>query len=146
MSEWFNNRYDDGMWWGDAFDSREEAIENGISQYRKALKGIGTELFEDDCPNSVQPFFYIGEAVNFSYVVDADMVIEDVVDQAYEQCGEAADGFLDFNSITSEQVKELQKSLQSAFDNWLKEYNLTPTFYAIDNVEEIDVKDYIQEI
>ena len=75
--------------------------------------------------------------------VYADLILEQVVEQADYQCGEASEDWLRWDTITKEQLKELQDNMQKVFDEWLKKHDLEPTFYNIINIEEIDAKNYV---
>lgn len=143
MSNWYNNRCDNDIWYGDSFASREEAIADGVRQYNDALNNIGTELFDDDYPESPSGIFHVGESMPFIPTIDAVQIIEHLQEDADYQCGEVAEDFLDWNYITDEQVADLQDNLQRELDAWLKRHKLTPGFYQIINIEKIDAKDYI---
>lgn len=75
--------------------------------------------------------------------VYADLILEQVVEQADYQCGEASEDWLRWDTITKEQLKELQDNMQKVFDEWLKKHGLEPTFYNIVNIEEINAKNYV---
>lgn len=144
MSKWTNHRYrDDEIWWNDQFESREEAIADGVKQYKTALNGFATDLFDDDPERFPSDVFYIGECIRFVPTVDAERVLEQLEEDAYDECGEAAENFLDWNYITDDKIADLQENLQRELDSWLERYKCTPTFYSIENVEKIDVEDYL---
>lgn len=127
------------------FDTKEEAIEYGIQEYKDHLAGNLTELFDNDYnyPDPSISLFEVGEGKDFVPYVDSDLIIEQIAEQASWQCGEAGDDWLRWDTITKEQQEELQKNMQNVFDDWLKKYNLEPTFYNVINIEEIDAKNYV---
>lgn len=127
------------------FDTKKEAIEYGIQEYKNHLAGISTELFDNDCnyPDPPSSWFEVGERMDFIPEVYADLIIEQVVEQADYQCGEVSEDWLRWDTITKEQLKELQDNMQNVFDEWLKKHDLEPTFYNIVNIEEIDAKNYV---
>lgn len=45
---WYNNPIIDDIWYGDAFDTREEAIEDGVRQYKDACNGFTSDLFDEE--------------------------------------------------------------------------------------------------
>ena len=81
--------------------------------------------------------------MDFIPEVYADLILEQVVEQADYQCGEVSEDWLRWDAITKEQLKELQDNMQKVFDEWLKKHELEPTFYNIVNIEEIDAKNYV---
>ena len=127
------------------FDTKEEAIEYGIQEYKNHLAGISTELFDNDYnyPDPPSSWFEVGERMDFIPEVYADLILEQVVEQADCQCGEVSEDWLRWDTITKEQLKELQDNMQNVFDEWLKKHDLEPTFYNIVNIEEIDAKNYV---
>ena len=129
----------------DEFETKEEAIEYGVQEYKNHLAGILTELFDNDYnhPDPPTSFFEVGESKAFVPYVDSDWIIEQVAEQADWQCGEIAQDWLQWDTITEEQREELQNNMQRVFDEWLKKHSLEPTFYNIIHIEEIDAKDYL---
>lgn len=139
------NNYNDNWDIREEFDTKEEAIEYGIQEYKDYLAGISTELFDNDYnyPDPPSSCFEVGEGKPFVPYVDSDWIIEQVVEQASWQCGEIGDDWLRWDTITKEQLEELQNNMQKMFDEWLKKHGLEPTFYNIVNIEEIDAKNYV---
>lgn len=129
----------------DEFDTKEAAIAHGVQEYKNHLEGTWTELFDNDYnyPDPPTSLFEVGERLDFVPHVDVDMILDDVVEQASWQCGEAGDDWLRWGDVTKKQQAELQENMQKVFDEWLKKYNNEPTFYNIIHIEEIDAKDYV---
>lgn len=144
MGKWYNNRCEDGVWYSEKFDSREDAITDGVWQYKEALKGESTDLF-DDADEIVPPsgLFYIAESDQYVPEIDAVHIIERLQEDADCQCGEAAEDFLDWDYLDDGWVDELQDGLQKELDTWLERHDLMPTFSSLKNVEEIDAEDYM---
>lgn len=145
---WYQNPADNpsDTWYSlDAFDTKEEAIEDGIQQYKEHLAGISTELFDNDYsyPESPSGWFEVGERKDFVPYVDSDLIIEQVAEQASWQCGEIGDDWLNWDTVTEEARKELEENINKVFDDWLKKHSLEPTFFNIVNIEKINVKDYL---
>lgn len=147
MNKWANNRYEDGFWLGPYFDSREEAIKDGIKQHEDAMNGMASELFDEDYfdeenanPDGV---FYIGQVFNFHPVIDAESIIMSAQSQADEICEDGADYYLDWDCISDEDVAKLQSGLQQVFDVWLEDRNFKLEY--CDNIEEIHAANYIEE-
>lgn len=131
-------------WYSDEFDTMEEAINEGVDEYRLHLQGVSTELFDNDSyyPDEATGVFEVGERLDFSPVLYPEDVIEYVTEQASWQCGDVADSWL--YSLTDEELQDLQNNMEHTFDDWLKKYNLEPTFFNIINIKKIDANDYLQ--
>lgn len=142
MGVWLNNNIDD-IWWGyDEFDTKEDAIENGVQQYIDAMNGYSSDLFYDDDPDSpLCSVFCVGEQEKFVPYVDADVLIEDIQMRALDYGGEYAEEYLE--DVTKEDKEELQRELQNVFDSWANRHRYNPGFFTIINIEEIDAKDYL---
>lgn len=148
MTKYVINPSDDNDWYIlDEFDAREDAIAEGVRQYKKTcFECVETDLFdldEDGCPGCGTDYstFYIGNTAPYIPYVDADDIIERVSYCAVDECGEAGDDYL--WDVPKEMVDSLQKRVQAVFDTWLDENNLQPSFYRVENIEKIDAKDYI---
>lgn len=139
MNKWHNNAYVDGVWYGEPFDTKEEATEYGISQYKKHRDKERTELFGDFDSDYDIDVFYIGKSRGYIPEIDAYRVIEDQQMMAYDECGEVSNGWLD--DVTNEEMKSLQKILSIAFKSWLELNHRFPSFYCIDDIEEVDIKE-----
>ena len=146
MNMWANNRYE-SFWCDPYFDSREEAIKDGIKQYEDSMNGIASELFDEDYFNgeNTNPdgVFYIGHGFDFHPVIDAELIIEHAQEEAYDVCGEAAEDYLDWYYISDEDIAKLQSGLQQVFDVWLEDRNFKLKYF--DNIEEIHAVDYVKE-
>lgn len=126
------------------FDTKEEAIKYGIQEYEDFLMDeIVSASMDNRHPCVVSSLFEVGEKSSFTPYIYIGMILDDVVEQAMGQCGEVADGWLDWDIVTKEQEEELQNNMQKVLDEWLKKYDFEPTFYNIINIEEIDAKDYV---
>ena len=141
MGRWYNNSYNEGVWWRDIFfDSREDAIKDGVQQYKDALNGKGTDLFDDSYPNEPTGIFYIAEAIEFVPSVDVDRIIDSAAEQAWDECGEAGEDYLYYKDI-DKHIPELEDELQAVFDKWLDKYQ--SKIYHFETIEKIDANDYI---
>lgn len=65
---------------------------------------------------------------------DAERIIEQVGQWAYERYGEVAE---DWPRVATEQRDVLQARLDKVFGEWLTEFNLWPGFTAISNIREV---------
>ena len=115
--------YDQEVWVNDVFETKEEAIKEGIKE-AKELKN---------------KHIYIGEVVqDIIPTIEVDDVIDNIMNDMYEAYGEVAKGYLD--DVKREQVKDLEKKLNVVLQEWLKDSNLEPKFYHIEGIEKIEVK------
>lgn len=81
-----------------------------------------------------------GEAVPrvpSDYAQSADRFIEDMQERACEACGEIADGW---PHASNDQIAALDEMLTTTVNKWAEESKLVPTFFGIENVEEITVE------
>jgi hypothetical protein len=119
--KWTYNDVDDGIWSNDDFETEEEAVKYG----REA-----TLDEENDC-------FYIGQIVPFVPSVDAAMIIDSISENACEECGESADGYLDY--VDKKDIAKLAVRLNEVLDKWLTDTGNEPTFWKIENIKQIEV-------
>lgn len=78
--------------------------------------------------------FWIAEQKEINPPVCAYSVIENIQEQAYEEIGEASEGWIKY---TKDQESELSGILTEAFYNWCKKHNHLPNFFGVQNVEKI---------
>jgi hypothetical protein len=125
-NKWTYELFNEEVWTsGENFDTKEEAIEAG----REAIKDDKLEI----------DFFWIGQIVDYIPTINEYRIIDDLVEDAAEQCGEVSDSFLD--GMTEEQIKQLGLLLNETLNKWLEETKNQPNFYRIVNVESIAVKE-----
>ena len=116
-----------------SYDDKEEAIEAG----RQHMK----DLIQDEEYDGEQ--FEIAQVVDFNFKVDTSQVIEQVVDQAYDQVGDLADRWLDhvYNEY------ELQEMLTNAFKEWLNKYPVNkPKFWCVENRETVSIEEDFKDL
>ena len=111
-------------WVNDDFYSKEEAIKAGID-------------YAKECNYD---YIYVGEIFNINLELRtyAETVIEDIAYQLDNECGDIDAGTSFINSISNENEARLQELLDDAFNEWLKECNITCPVHTIDNIERID--------
>lgn len=124
MSKWAIS--DNGEDYEGFYDSKEAAIQAGLDNANDDLEQ-----------------FYVGEAykpeVEF---VDSDIIAEKVIERIQESL-EAEGGMLAENfSVTDEQMEQLGNTLEQAVNQWIKDNNIQPGFFLIENAETIRVKPY----
>jgi hypothetical protein len=123
-NKWTYELYNEEHWsCNEEFDTREEAIE------------AGKEAALDDGEITS---FYIGRIVDFIPHVNPYRIIDDLVEDTGEECGEVSDSFLD--TVTKEQILRLGEMLDKTLNEWLDETNNQPRFYMLRSVDTIEVE------
>lgn len=119
MYTWSNDK-DDELWRNGCFDTIQECISEAKEEGYKVGETIA-----------------VGETNDFKVYVDAERVLEMVQDDAYDECGEASDSWID---CRRHNLDELSDKLTDCVNEWLKETNQEPTFYYIDNIKRVEIK------
>ena len=109
-----------------------------------------TEKFKTkhDAINYAKQQYKLGETTSSIYqiaryniykvVVDADNMIEDVCNKAYEDIGDIAENFLD--SVTKQDRQLLETMINKTFNDWLKKTgNDSYDFGTIEDVETLEI-------
>jgi len=106
----------------DGYESKEEAIRYG----KKLAKGEDYKRFR------------VGKSVQCSMAtIYADNVIENAVEQLYDEVGEVSETYLE--GVTDEQEKELEETLNEVFYQWHKKHGLFPNCFIIEDVTYVEV-------
>lgn len=124
MQEWtYATNIHNDIWRGDLFNSREEAIQEGMKEAKE-------EGFKN---------FKIGIAVKpLELNLDVEFLLERISESYFDEYGEIAEDYL--TDVSSEDQVELEKRLNKVFYEWINEKGYTPSFYGIEDVEVIKVK------
>lgn len=104
----------DEFWHNDRFETIEECIEDA----KKQGKPIGSRIAVGTCEDYVPS-------------IDIFDLLEKIVEDAYDECGEIADGFIEFKYGNHKNEEILQERMNKVLIDWLKETNQYPTFYKI---------------
>ena len=113
------------IWKHDLFDTVEDCILDTKENY---LIESGTEIV-------------VGEAVLWEPYVSAELIIEQLQEDAYEECGEVAGDWYAYNYRKHEKkLDELSDKLTEIIRQWLKDNGTYPNFYRIENVCVVEVK------
>ncbi len=110
----------------DLWTDSEETIENCIEQARLDA--------EDEDFNTV----FIGTIDTHIPTIDAETIIDNLVEQAYEECGECSSGWLD--NLPKKNIESLEKKLNATLYKWLEEVKEVVTFGLIEDVKAYDLK------
>ena len=115
------------IWQHDLFDTIEDCILDAKENY---LVESGTEIV-------------VGEAVFWEPYVSADLILEQLAEDAYEECGEVAEDWNAYDYKSEEGRKsldELSDKLTEIVKQWLKDNGTYPEFYMIKNVRVVEVE------
>lgn len=116
----------------DTFESVTDCLAFIKSEIEFALKNdFGIEYVDDEDRTAIDSVF-IGEIDPYTPVVDAELVVDRLVDESYESCGEFAIGFL--SRVTDEQTNELSNLLTDVYNEWSKKHSLEPNFWNVINI------------
>ena len=119
---WSDNLADE-IWRGGKFSSIEECIRDAVACGKEPGDTIAVGICEDYVPE-----------------LDAYALLEQVSNDAYEECGEAAEGWPEFECRKGyRDADKLQEALDKVFKEWLKETNQIPRFYHIYPLKDLVV-------
>ena len=113
--------YENGNYHG-FYDSKEKAIEDGN--------------FEAKEYSEVK--FYVGQVRTVGLpCVDVDDILDGIGESMMDKYGEVAEDYL--CCLLQEDKDNLQERLDEVFHAWLIENNQEPSFFTVENVEEIEI-------
>lgn len=121
----WNINNDDEIWGNGVFDTEGECIKDYLKNY---------------AGESPQESIFIGKVVPFIVSVDGGSVIDQLEENAMDECGECSEGWEPSCGKTIDDWNELDKKLTDVIIDWLKKHNDMPTFYKITDVGEVSVK------
>jgi len=114
-------------YWGTIGNSKNFSV--GPEDTREAL----IELLNHECPPGQNFRTGVRRDVNIvSLILDADYIVERILDKLYEEVGEIAE---DWNP-SYEAVEDLNSRFKIVFEDWIKVWGLQPTFFAVDQIQE----------
>jgi hypothetical protein len=108
----------DEIWRGGPCDSAKECMEEAVS--------LGDYKNGDTIA--------VGIIERYVPYVDANRLIEWMQEDAVDEVGEIADDWL--ADISKKELGDLHERLSSTTLDWLKQYNLMPTFYKVHPLAE----------
>ena len=127
IGKWMYNLTGNETWWGEAFETKEEAIKEGRKEAKK-------EELDIMCISS----FEVGQIAEVPISgIDVDFVLENVAENTTDECGEVGDDYL--SDVTKEDEEELEEKLNEVLFAWIEEHNYKPDFYKIENIETIEL-------
>jgi len=80
---------------------------------------------------------YIAQVELYKPIIDTEIVLERLSEEAWHECPDYAEGYL--YNLPDECVEKLNKMLNKALEEWIKEYNQEPNFFFVKNAERVDM-------
>jgi hypothetical protein len=112
----WNENWSDEIWNHDRFDTIEECVKDAVENYGKKP---GDKIV-------------IGICEDYEPHVDVGTILDRASEDAYETCGEVAEGWPTFIRLKGYADEDkLQEKMDKAFREWLEETNQMPGFYHI---------------
>lgn len=147
--QWMLNKEYSERWEAcEYFDTKEEAIEYGVSLLKKYNSldddgksnmdlSDGINMHPDDCENIY--IFYVGQIEDVPLPDEVDMLLERMSESVYDEVGEIAEDYLD--DVTTEHKKELADLIHG----WAERNGYLPDCYTIGATEEVNLSSFEEE-
>ena len=127
MEEWMYELYSEDVWGnGNKYNTIEEAIKAGREEARS--EGVDS--------------FWVGKAQPYvlsENIIDAEIVLERISENVYEDMGEVAEDYL--CDVDNRHINELEISLNKVFHEWIKKHKYEHDFWQIVDVRKINVEE-----
>jgi len=105
------------------FDKHDEVWQNSCPTIEDCIEEA---KWEKEDREIAENHVFIGEVEPYKPIVYADYLIDSIREQAYEECGECCEGWLD--GLKKEQEELLEERLNKVLIDWLVETNNSPSF------------------
>lgn len=126
----------------DFFNTKQEAIDAGRQEYKRLATSNSTFKDSDMLGGCLDDYsdgmFYVGQIVEYKPKLDVEVIIERLMDNAFDYLGDYAEGFL--ADLTGRQEDELERDLQVILDKWLDKYDLLPKGYHLVSIQRVPVE------
>lgn len=142
----YNYDADSEIWYGEGYyDTKEEAIAVARRDAREHFVDEGYLTDEEIDTVLHEGTFFIGEAVKWEPQIDGDIIIENLQNEIFDECGIDDAGWLEAPSYRDREaraaydkkVADLSQRLTEVFLQWCKEMGEEPNFYHIDNIRPV---------
>lgn len=132
QEKWVININDDDVWNNvEEFETKEAAINFVKKDFEGFFLGETGVEYKSDVDDRV---FYVGQKERFAPSVDADSILDYIAENAYDEVGETAEGYL---NVSTKELNSLEERLNKAFQEWADETNNHPAFWKVVNVEKV---------
>lgn len=119
--------YDGEKYHCEGHTTREEVLKYAKENWRDYVE-------VDNIPDG-DLSIYIAEAIDYTDGLNIEYILEDLVEEAYNENGEVADGYLE--DITKEQQAILEERLNKIWNEFKEEFGIKANFYTIKKNELI---------
>ena len=113
------------IWDHGYFESPEKCVEDYLKNYA------------GDSPRDT---IFVAECERYIFTVDGSTVINNLAEQAYDECGECSDGWEPTLFKKDEDWRELDEQLTTVVTDWLKKHDNMPNFSTLVRIQEVPVK------
>jgi hypothetical protein len=107
-----------------SFNKDDTIWNGGVNSVEQCIEEAREERKDEE-------FVFIGELEKHTPKIDAYWIIEYLLDTAYEECGEVAEGWL---VLSKDEMESLEIALNEALKKWLVENNQETYFGAVKNI------------
>lgn len=131
---WSWNKVDNDTWTHGTFNSREEALNDAICSIEAVRSYLETDI----------PTIYLGRChyVPLRTDVDVERVLK-YLDEAY--CEDTDCENYIYESVTDEQFKWLEDKFSEVMEEFHKMANISPSWFNVTEIEEIDLSEYVKQ-
>lgn len=124
MFSWSDNATDE-LWSNGTFETVEECIEDAKSDWNGKKSGDKVA---------------IGTVVPYVVSADIDCMLEQLEQDAYEECGDAADyWYISTRKGHEKEFDELQEKVTELVNEYLEKIGEKPSFYKIDDIYTVTI-------
>lgn len=109
---------------------------NGEEYYSSLQEAANRAFYECGYKNNTEALFWEADKETFNAGYFFRFNSDYLIDRAYEEVGEAAEGW----DFSKEQEKNLEEELINAFDKWCDENKKHPKFFNAKNPRQIKIK------
>lgn len=109
------------IWENDCYDTVEECVQ--AARKENEQEKLGYEVV------------YVGETEPFRIRCYAESILEQLEQDAYEQCGQVAEDWHTYNYEKDKDLLQLSDAITKVVADWLEKKDRMPEFYGIGNVE-----------
>jgi len=124
MYTWSGNKDDE--WWGKGeYDTEKECIED-------AMQGYGFKPGDTIAIGTIYPY---------EPHPNIEMLLDNMEEDAYEECGEAAESWsISTRKGREKELEELGKGVEKLVNEYLEKIGEKPRFFKVDNIHTVDIK------
>jgi len=121
--EWIWTEDDEDFSYAEEFVSKEKAIENALCSKNRENNTI-----------------YVGKKVKVEISgIDAEDFLERIAEDVAEEVDWNYGSDMYLADVTQEQQEILEERLYKVFTDWSKEFEYEPSWFLVENIEEIDL-------